>query len=72
MSTFHGISSDYGPDTDRETELKRLLAKLEQRYREEAKPILDELVHIHSLKSPKLFVAAEEWAALTKQTPATE
>jgi hypothetical protein len=63
---------DYGQDTDRETELKRMLVELEQRYREEAKPLLDELVRLHSLKTPRVTMAPEEWAVLTKRTPATE
>lgn len=50
------VYTDYGPDSDLEIELKRRLADLQQRYREEAQPLIDALAREHSFKIPRVFV----------------
>lgn len=56
MNDLSDVQIDFGPDTDWEIELKRQLAELQERYRQEAKPILDELTKIHAMKAPRLVM----------------
>ena len=56
MGEFDDIEVDYGPDSDRETELKRELAALVKRYQQEAKPLIDELTRHNCLKAPRVFL----------------
>jgi hypothetical protein len=56
MSELPEIEMDFGPDTDRESELKKMLVELQNRYRLEAQPILDELTKIHCMKAPRIHI----------------
>lgn len=56
MKTVESVDVDYGPDTEREIEIKRLLQEIQDRYRIEAQPLIDELIKEQMKKVPKLVV----------------
>jgi hypothetical protein len=64
MSELSKIQMDFGPDTDREIELKHQLAELQERYRQEAQPLLDELIKIRAIKIPRISITAAQIAEL--------
>ena len=44
------------PDSDREIELKRQLAEIQERYLRDIQPIREELLKIQAMKVPKIVI----------------
>lgn len=54
------VVTDYGPDNDEERLLRLQLAEIERKYRAEVKPLVDRLVQLQALKTPRIVIYQTE------------
>jgi hypothetical protein len=59
IGTMRAYSDLVPYETEREVELKERLVEIDQRYRQEAQPILDELAMIANLKTPRVLIVPD-------------